>query len=390
MTRYTSLPPTLSVVALALACGHKNSPDAAAPDSSAAKSEAPAPESSAQLVDAWYVDRDDDGVPDFVELEQNFDPNLDECIVEACGKEAGDGRLVSEINTLIILDVSGSMAGKVAGKRTSKLDLARKAVTRYVETMPDVEVMKVGLIAFGHEGNPTPAAKEKSCEAVDVLRAMGPVDAKAITAAMEKLAPAGWSPIAGALAASAKAVPEEVRAVNRVILVTDGFEACDGDPIEVARQMKETNHLTFVDVIGFGVGAKEDESVLQQIAGVTDGTYQLASTVAEFDHAFDTLNFELWESLDSWMCAVGSAPLMACYEKRSAEAIERTEKEIEAMAKRESGGGNYTADLQKIKARTELTRDSRNRVVTTYKVKLDEIRKASEKRRPKTKAKAGD
>jgi hypothetical protein len=215
---------------------------------------------------------------------------------------------------------------------------------------------------------------------------MGPVDAKAITKAMKPLKPAGWSPIAGALEASAKVVPEQVSAINRVILVTDGFEACDGDPVAVARQMKETNHLTFVHVIAFGAGAKENASVLQEIAAATDGSYQEAVTGTDFEDALDTLNLDLWQTLDKWMCAVGSEPLMACYQHRSAEAIARTEKEIEAMAKRESGGGKYTADLEKIKARTELTRDGRNRVVTTYKVKLDEMRETTDKRRPKPQA----
>lgn len=386
MTRHAVPLLTLSVAALALACAPKQSSEPAAPDASAPRSQASAPDQTIQLVDAWYADDDGDGVPDFVELEQNYDPKIDECIVEACGKEAGEGDLVERINTLVILDVSGSMAGKVEGKHDNKLELARKAVTRYVQSMPDVALMSVGLMVFGHEGDATPGDKAKSCAAVETLRPLGPVDAKAITAAMKPLRPAGWSPIAGALAASAKVVPEQISELNRIILVTDGFEACDGDPVAVARQLKQANHLTYVHVIAFGAGAKQNESVLQQIAAETGGSYQEATTGPDFEDAFDTLNLDLWQTLDRWMCAVGSEPLMACYQRRSAEAIARTEKEIEAMAKRESGGGRYTADLEKIKARTELTQDGRNRVVTTYKVKLDEMRAASEKRRPKPRA----
>ena len=84
-----------------------------APTPAPAKAE---PEPPPQLVDAWYDDQDADGMPDFVELEQNRDPRIDECIVDACGGEAAAGRLVSAVNTLIILDVSGSMGGKIAGK----------------------------------------------------------------------------------------------------------------------------------------------------------------------------------------------------------------------------------------------------------------------------------
>lgn len=172
--------------------------------------------------------------------------------------------------------------------------------------------------------------------------------------------------------------------MNHIILVADGIEACGGDPVAMARRLRDTNHLTVVDVVGLGVGAKEDAALLREIATATGGTYTDAATVAEFDQAFNTLNYNLWQTLDTWLCAVGSEPLMACYQQRADEAIARTEQEIQAMAKRESGGGKFTADLQKIKARAETMRDGRLRVVTTYKVKLDEFRKAAEKR-PKAK-----
>ena len=368
----------------ASACGPKDSPDAKAPDTTQPAAKAPEAEPPPQLVDAWYNDADDDGVPDFVELEQHRDPKIDECIVQACGADAQAGRLVSSINTLIVLDVSGSMGGKIAGKGASKLDMAKKAVQRYVETMPAVELMKVGLLAYGHKGDSTEATKEQSCQAFETLHALGPVDAKAVTAAMKPLKPAGWSPIAGALEAAAKVVPEEVGVMNHIILVADGIEACGGDPVAMARRLRDTNHLTVVDVVGLGVGAKEDAALLREIATATGGTYTEAGTVAEFDQAFNTLNYNLWRTLDTWLCAVGSEPLMACYQQRADEAIARTEQEIQAMAKRESGGGKYSADLQKIKARAETMRDGRLRVVTTYKVKLDEFRKAAEKR-PKAK-----
>jgi len=384
MKRSTRSLSTVSALALALsvACGSKDSPEVKAPEA-APPGPAAEPEPAPQLVDAWYNDDDSDGVPDFVELELHSDPKIDECIVEACGEPARSGRLVSRINTLTILDVSGSMSGKIAGTATSKLDLAKKAVSRYVETMPAVELMHVGLMVYGHKGDNTEASKEQGCQAIEMLQALGPVDATGITAAMKPLKPSGWSPIAGALEASAKVIPEEVGVMNHVILVADGLEACGGDPVDIARFMRDTNHLTVVDVVGLGVGAKEDATLLRAIAAATGGTYQDAPTVAEFDQAFNTLNLNMWQTLDAWMCAVGSEPLMACYQKRADEAIARTEQEIQAMTRREGGGGKYTADLQKIKAREESMRDGRLRVVTTYKVKLEEIRTVAAKKRPK-------
>jgi len=372
-------------LACAAACGPKPSAEPEAPAGAGApagppSSQAPPDEPAPQLVDAWYDDRDADGVPDFVELEQHTDPNIDQCIVEACGEEARSGRLVSRINTLIILDVSGSMAGKAGAKGKSKLEQAKQALHRYLETLPPVELMQVGLLVYGHRGDQTPASKAEGCQAVELVRPLGPVDVKAMDAAMKPLKPAGWSPIAGAIEASGQALPEEVGVMNHVILVADGLEACDGDPVAMARRMRATNHLTVVDVVGFGVGSKQDTDLLREVAAVTGGIYHEAATVAEFDQAFNTLNLSLWRSFDAWLCALGSDPLRACYEKRAAEAIARTEQEIEVMSRR-AGGEEVVASLQKIKGRSEQMRDGRLRVITEYRPKLEALR-VTARRRP--------
>lgn len=370
-------------LACSVACGPKSAPVETPADGgtdTAVSQTEPAREPAQPLVDAWYNDQDADGVPEFVELEQHTDPKLDQCIVEACGPDASTGRLVSRINTLIILDVSGSMAGKAGSKGKSKLEQAKQAVHRYVDTLPAVDLMQVGLLVYGHKGANTPAAKAESCQAVEVVRPLGPVDVKAMDAAMKPLKPSGWSPIAAAIEASAGAMPEEVGVMNHVILVADGLEACDGDPVAIARRLRATNHLTVVDVIGFGVGSKEDATLLRDIATATGGVYHEAADVAAFDQAFNTLNLSLWRSFETWLCAVGSDPLKACYEKRASEAIARTEQEIEAMSRR-ANGEEVIANLQKIKARTEQMRDGRARVITEYKPKLEALR-VTAKRKP--------
>ncbi|MEZ4450823.1 MAG: VWA domain-containing protein [Nannocystaceae bacterium] len=358
-------------------------PDAPPPATQAAGDEAkePAPE----LVDTWYNDLDGDGVPDFVELELHSDPNLDECIVEACGPGARGGRLVDKINTLIVLDASGSMAGKV-GKKT-KMDAAKAAVRRYVEVMPASEVMQVGVMVYGHVGDNTPAKKDESCAAVEMKVPMGAVDPKAVGAALTPLKATGWSPIARALEASSEVLPEQVSAVNHVILVADGLERCDGDPAAIARRLRATNHLAVVDVVGFGELAQEDSAALRAIADATGGLYVDAASVADFDQALNLLTLNIWDRYDAWLCAVGSAPLLACYDKRADEAIARAEAEVERMAGYRDADPQI-ASLGEIKARIEATRDGRRRVVTTYQVKLEAMTKEGAARRKKAGIKA--
>ena len=98
-TRTPSLALAL-VVALGYACGPKDSSETKAPGAAAQPETSTAelkpepraePEPPPQLVDAWYTDTDEDGVPDFVELELHGDPNMDEGIVQAWGEPAGEG-----------------------------------------------------------------------------------------------------------------------------------------------------------------------------------------------------------------------------------------------------------------------------------------------------------
>ena len=171
-----------------------------------------------------------------------------------------------------------------------------------------------------------------------------------------------------------------------MILVADGLEGCDGDAVAIARQLRATNHLTVVDVVGFGVGTKEDTELLRNIAAATGGIYHEAATVAEFDQAFNTLNLSLWRTFDAWLCALSSDPLQACYAKRAEEAIARTEQEIEAMTKR-ARGEEVVASLKKIKARTEQMRDGRLRVITEYKPRIEELRVTAKRRATAEKSK---
>jgi len=374
----------LSLPLVALSC-QKPAPPTETPVTTAPEPEKPSQEEAepaVELVDAWFNDMDADGVPDFVELELNTDPNIDECITAACGADAVTGRLASRINTLVILDASGSMAGKV-GKET-KLDAAKRAIRRYVEVMPKSEVMNLGMMVYGHVGDNTLKGQAESCNAVQMVAPLAAVDVKKIDAALKPLKPTGWSPIAKALEATDQFLPEQVGQVNHVILVADGIEACEGDPVTVARQLRQTGKITRMDVVGFGIEAKQDSEALQAIAQAAGGRYVEATTVAEFDQAFNLLTMGIWSDYDAWLCAVGSAPLLECYSRRAEEAIARTEKQIEWMSQN-AKDEEAIASLQKVKTRIETMQGGRQRVVATYQVNLEKLKSDAEQQRKKAK-----
>ena len=269
-------------------------PEVTTPASAAAESESAAPSESATaspsptaapspteearpLDDEWYVDSDADSVPDLIEEAAGYDPEVDDCAREInCPGPAGVGpqSLARDQNTLLMLDASGSMAGSAGGGRT-KMQAARDALERYATGTPDF--VNLGFLVYGHRGSNEPSGKAESCRGVEVLAPLGKVKYKTFPKVLASFEPTGYTPIAGALEEAAGAFAGTQKAVNRVIMVSDGIETCDGDPVAAARQLAKAGIAVTVDVVGFGVEAGDAEQ-LRAIAKATGGTYTDAPT----------------------------------------------------------------------------------------------------------------
>jgi Ca-activated chloride channel family protein len=65
---------------------------------------------------------------------------------------------------LVAVDASGSMAGRVSGRR--KLELAQAAVRTFIQGLP--AAAEAGLLVFGQAGDNTPRGKAASCASVDL------------------------------------------------------------------------------------------------------------------------------------------------------------------------------------------------------------------------------
>ena len=239
---------------------------------------APSPTEGARpLDDEWYVDTDDDSVPDFIEESAGYDPEVDDCAREIdCPGPAGlsPQSLTRDQNTLLMLDSSGSMAASGGGGRT-KMEAARDALERYATGTPDF--VNLGFLVYGHKGSNEPSGKAESCRGVEVLAPLGKVKYKTFPKVLASFEPTGYTPIAGALEEAADVFAGTEKAVNRVIMVSDGIETCDGDPVAAARQLARAGIAVTVDVVGFGVEDTDAEQ-LRAIAKATGGTYTDAPT----------------------------------------------------------------------------------------------------------------
>jgi Ca-activated chloride channel homolog len=169
-----------------------------------------------------------------------------------------------QANVMIVLDASGSMAGKMNGQ--VKMQLAERVVKDLVDNMP--AEMNVGLIVYGSKSG----REKKDCGDIDLLQPVGPVNAQAFDAALSQLSPRGMTPIGASLRQAAAALQGKP-GQSTIVLVSDGTETCASDPCAIAREVKESTGIDVkVHVVGLDVGASE-RGTLECVAKGGGGTY---------------------------------------------------------------------------------------------------------------------
>ena len=174
-------------------------------------------------------------------------------------------------NVLFILDASGSMRGKLGGQ--VKMEAAKSAFHSLLAGMP--KDANVGLEVYGHRGN-------RDCSVIEVMNPVAPLDAAAISANVDRLAPEhGATPMAAALERGAE-VLKGLEGPKAIVLISDGKENCGGDPETVARRLRSQGIGVVTHVVGLGVN-EEERAQLAAIASAGGGKYYAANNVQELN-----------------------------------------------------------------------------------------------------------
>ncbi|MFC4403117.1 vWA domain-containing protein [Gracilibacillus xinjiangensis] len=187
-----------------------------------------------------------------------------------------------QINVLLVLDVSGSMANEIDGK--SMLQMAKDSIYNFTSGLPDEA--NIGVRVYGHEGDGTELKKEESCQATELIYDFQQANTSDIRDVIEPLKPKGWTPIGRSLEQATEdfsAYPGENN-TNLVYIVSDGIETCEGDPVTAAKELADSNIQSIVNVIGFNVGI-EGQSHLREIAEAGGGIYTNAGNEDELREA---------------------------------------------------------------------------------------------------------
>ncbi len=169
-------------------------------------------------------------------------------------------------DTLVLLDVSNSMLGRVDGQ--SRLSVARDVIEALANGA-DARA-RLGLMAFSHR-------RPADCEDTELLVAPGPVSARVFARLANPLVPRGRTAIAHALQEAARVAP-------RVLLITDGGDNCVPDPCAEVRTLKARHPALVVQVLGLDVVDTRDAAELRCIAEATGGRYFPA--LSRFELAF--------------------------------------------------------------------------------------------------------
>lgn len=187
-------------------------------------------------------------------------------------------------NLVIIFDASGSMAGQVDGQ--PKIAIAKNAVKKYIDSLGNDKNVNLSIIVYGHKGSNSHAHKPVSCNGIEEIYYLGGVDAVVAKRKIDSFSATGWTPIARSLDKAGEILKSNpVNGESFVLLVSDGKETCDGDPIAAVKGLNASGMKVTANVIGFDVGG-EDERQLKNIAEAGGGDYFSVKNAQDFELVF--------------------------------------------------------------------------------------------------------
>lgn len=152
---------------------------------------------------------------------------------------------------LFIFDASNSMNGKWEG--ATKIIRAREILKESINDLQGIPNLEIALRVYGHQSAITPTFQD--CNDTKLEVPFGPSNFKEVTYFIDHVEPKGTTPIARSLEAAAEDFPNR-NARNIIILITDGQEACDQFPCEVARKLKDKGISVTPFVVGLGIDLK--------------------------------------------------------------------------------------------------------------------------------------
>ncbi len=171
-------------------------------------------------------------------------------LTTAYSLQAQTNRAPVKTRILFILDESNSMtANWESGK---KIDVAVALLSKLVDSLKTIENVEMALRMYGHQ-SPVPP---QDCGDTKLEIPFGPDNADRIKMKLKTTKPKGTTPIARSLEECADDFPPCTNCRNIIILITDGIEACGGDPCKIALSLRSKGITIKPFIIGIGLDVK--------------------------------------------------------------------------------------------------------------------------------------
>ena len=150
---------------------------------------------------------------------------------------------------LFIFDASQSMWGLMDGE--TKIAIAQRLLSAAIDSLKNMENVEVALRVYG---NRVDVSKEgQNCEDTHLEVPFEKGNIEKIKHVLRATRPTGTTLIAKSLEASEFDFPPCKNCRNIIILITDGIEACNGDPCAVSHALQQNGVILKPFIIGLGM-----------------------------------------------------------------------------------------------------------------------------------------
>lgn len=209
-----------------------------------------------------------------------------------------------EGTVILAFDVSLSMVAD--DLEPTRIDAAKAAARSFVENQPST--IKIGVVAFSNGG----------------LIVQQPTnDQTAILAAIERLSPQGGTSLGQGIFTSLNAIAGEAISIEEisfeegvqpfeiedyssavVLMLTDGENLGPPEPLEIAQVAADAGVRFYpvgigsttgsvIEIEGFNILTQLNETILQEIASITNGSYYHAEDEESLQEIYDNVDLQL-------------------------------------------------------------------------------------------------
>lgn len=151
---------------------------------------------------------------------------------------------------LFVFDASKSM--KAEHKSTTRMQGAKELFYKFIDSLNKQKNIQFALRMYGHTIKYPPG----DCRDSKLVVPFSKNNIALIKTKVSEAKPTGITPIEHSLTESANDFPD-AKAVNMIILITDGIEECDGDPCKARQKLMEKGIVFKPFIIGIGLSPEQ-------------------------------------------------------------------------------------------------------------------------------------